>query len=115
VKEFGDLVRERRHEMGLSLQQLKIQLLEQKDLRVSRTFLNFLETGKKKPPYDLAIALASVLGINVKEALRAAYSARAKYDRDRERGYLQRALEDNKLSNVKLEEIVTQRETDFTE
>lgn len=111
MSDFGILLSNRRNEMGLSLEHLQRRLWEQKKIRVSRTFLNFLENGKKKPPYDLAVVLAEVLSINTKEILRAAYHARTKYDRDREKGYLQKALENNNLGDIKLEEIVTQLET----
>ena len=112
MADFGMLLSSKRNEAGLSLQQLQEELWRQKELKVSRSFLNILEKGNKKPPYDLTIALAVVLDIDVKEALRAAYFTRVTYDYKREQAYLQKALERNKLTSIKLDKIAKQPEID---
>ena len=106
MESFADLMREKRQEKGISFRALQKELLNQKGLKVSSTFLNFLERERKKPPYDVVFGLAEVLDIDTKRAFRTAYCSRTEHDRERERGNLLKALKKIGLTDLDIDEIL---------
>jgi transcriptional regulator with XRE-family HTH domain len=56
--EFGDRVRARRQELGLSQEALAL------DARINRTYIASLEAGRRNPSLDLIVRLARGLDID---------------------------------------------------
>lgn len=73
---------------------------------VSRSFINLVEMEKRKPTYEIVLGIANELGINQKEALRAAYLARQDFDKKREAEYLSRLIEKKKIKDIEVRDII---------
>ena len=56
--EFGDRVRERRHELGWSQEQLALKA------SINRTYIASLESGRRNPSLDLIARLAAAMKID---------------------------------------------------
>jgi transcriptional regulator with XRE-family HTH domain len=59
--EFGDRVRQRRHELGWSQEQLALKA------DINRTYIASLESGRRNPSLDLIARLAAALKIDAGE------------------------------------------------
>ena len=105
MEKFSELIHMRREQLGLSLRDLEKRLKEE-GVDLSKTFLIFLEREKKKPTYDTAFVLAKVLDIDVEKALKAAYRARADFDKERERDNLARFISNHGLTGLDAEKIL---------
>jgi DNA-binding XRE family transcriptional regulator len=92
--------------MNLSIRALENRLKEQEKVGVSKTFLIFLENEQKKPTYDIAYALARALDLDVEKTLRAAYKARADFDKKKERKNLVGFILRMELKHLNSEEIM---------
>lgn len=105
METFAELIVNRRQELGLSVRELA-KLLNEKGYSVSFPFINFIETERKKPSYNLAYALADVLDIDLREALTKAYRARMEHDRQLERDYIDKLIEDKAITGIAADEII---------
>jgi len=105
MKDFAEIIREARKARGHSIRSLEKALLDNQRVHASRSFINLMETRKRKPTYEIAYALSQELGIDTKVALRAAYLARAEFDRQREKEYLLKLKKKRRLSDLDIEYI----------
>lgn len=105
MERFSELIHSRREELGLSLRDLEKRMKE-RGVDLSKTFLVFLENERKKPTYNTAYALAKALNIDVEKALKAAYRARADFDRKKERESLEKFIKLNGLLGLDVEKIL---------
>ncbi len=80
MKPFSQLIREKRLEKGYSMDKLCRIVQEEEGLKISKSLLNFLEKGQRVPTYEVAYGLAKALGIDVNQAISAAYLARVERD-----------------------------------
>lgn len=99
---FPDIVRKRRKEKGITIRALADEISKRPGVNVSRSHLNFVETGRHLPSYEVAVALAQALEIDEVKALRAAYKARVEYFKNRENDYLEKFLKENKRLNIEV-------------
>lgn len=105
MERFSELIRSRREKLGLSLRDLEKRMKE-RGMDLSKTFLFFLENERKKPTYNAAYALAKALDIDVEKALKAAYRARADFDRKKEKESMEKFIKLNGLSGLDVEKIL---------
>ena len=105
MNSFSELIRLKRQEKGYSMRTLS-RLLEEEGVKASRTIINFVEKGIRPPTFELAYGLSKVLDIDIVEALRAAYLARAEHNLGRERDYLDKLIRARKLRGVEVDDIV---------
>lgn len=105
MKNFGELIREKRQEKGHTIRSLEKALLENQGVNASNSYITLIEKGRRKPTYEIAYAMAKELGITPKTALRAAYQARANFDKNREKEYLLILKVKKKLANLNIEDI----------
>jgi transcriptional regulator with XRE-family HTH domain len=91
----------------LTVRVLESLLKERGDHKVSRTYISLLETGKRKPTYEVAYALSEVLGIDVQTALASAFQARRDFDLAREKRDLQDLAKRKKLKGVDIDLIIS--------
>jgi len=103
---FSELIRLNRQEKGYSMRTLSKLLEEKEGIKASRTVINFVEKGIRPPTFELAYGLSRVLDIEITEALRAAYLARAEHNHGREKEYLTKIIRERKLREVDIEDIV---------
>lgn len=92
---FGEMVRKKRREKGLSVRAL-VDACSERGVRISRSSINFLEMGKNLPTYSVAFSVAEVLGIDPEKALKAVFKQRVEHLREREKSYLEEFLRENK-------------------
>jgi transcriptional regulator with XRE-family HTH domain len=69
---FGDRVRQRRHELGLSQEALAHRA------HLNRTYIGSLETGERNPSLDLIARLAKALGCDAADLVKGAQSVRGR-------------------------------------
>lgn len=105
MERFSELIHSRREQLGLSLRDLEKRLKDE-GVNLSKTFLIFLEKERKKPTFAIAYALSRALDIDPEKALKAAYRARADFDKNRDRDSLTRFISDNGLTGLDLENIL---------
>lgn len=105
MEKFSELIHKRREQLGLSLRDLEKRLKEE-EVDLSKTFLIFLEKERKKPTFDIAYALARALDTDVEKVLKAAYRARADFDKKRERDSLERLISSKGLTGLDTEKIL---------
>jgi transcriptional regulator with XRE-family HTH domain len=85
MKEFSDLLREKREEKGLTVRALERLLSERsRDSSISRTLISYLETRDRVPTYEVAYAIAEALEIDPIEAIEAACISRLKHGNEKE-------------------------------
>lgn len=106
MENFSELVLRKRQEKGYSMRTLSRLLDEEEGVKASRTIINFVEKGIRPPTFELAYGLSRVLDIDITEALRSAYLARAEHNHGREKDYLTRIIRERKLHGVDIEDIV---------
>lgn len=106
MKKFGQLIRDGRRENKHTIRSLEKALRDNQKVHASRSFINLVEMGKRKPTYEIAYAIATELGIDSKTALRAAYLARADFDRSREKGNMKRLINQKNISGFSADDIV---------
>jgi|SRR5450759_3143144 len=106
MKSFDQLIRDKRREKQHTIRSLEKALWENQGVHASRSLINLMEMGKRKPTYEIAFALADELGIDSKTALRAAYLARVAFDENREKGYLAKLIYEKKIAGFDIEDIV---------
>jgi transcriptional regulator with XRE-family HTH domain len=105
---YPGLLRKARERAGLSTRQLQADL-EAKGVRASVTFVNQIENAKTKPPFDFVYSAAELTGLQVEEALRAAFVFRVQWCVDRERETLRSLAKDKGLSEEVVEKITSLR------
>lgn len=103
---FGETVRKKRREKGMSVRTLAEECSKYAGAGVSRSSINFLEIGKNLPTYNVAAVLAEVLGIDIEKALREVYKERVEHYKEREKNYLSEYLNENKKISVDSEKII---------
>jgi transcriptional regulator with XRE-family HTH domain len=106
MKRFDQLIKDKRKEKQHTIRSLEKSLWENQGVHASRSFINLMEMGKRKPTYEIAFALADELGIDCKTALRAAYLARVDFDKNREKGYMARLINQRKITGFDVDDIV---------
>lgn len=106
METFAETIKNKRRAKGLSTRALERALAENQNLRLSRSFINYIENEKKKPTFEIAYALAQELGINTTKALKLAYRARADFDRNRERESLEKFLTERNLKGISINGII---------
>lgn len=104
MERFSELIHSRREQLGLSLRDLEKRLKDE-GVNLSKTFLIFLEKEKKKPTFAIAYALARALEIDPEKALKAAYRARADFDKKRDGEKLAELLVEKGLTEINPESI----------
>lgn len=87
------------------MRKLQKELVEAQGVRVSYSFLGAIEKGRRVPSYDLACALALVLSIDPKKALKAAHTSRIENDKRREAEYIDNTIRKWGLSGLSTDEI----------
>ena len=102
---FGDLVRKKRREKGISVRVLSEAISKRAGANASRSNISFIETGRNLPTYGVALALAQELGIDPEKALRAAFQDRVSHYKQREKGYLEEFFGENKSVKIDVERI----------
>jgi transcriptional regulator with XRE-family HTH domain len=93
---FGELVRKKRHERGISVRLLSEAISAHAGFSVSRSQINFIEIGKNLPTYRVALALAEELQIDTDKALRATFKDRVRHYTEREEKYFKEFLNENR-------------------
>jgi len=106
LEKFSELIKRRRLEKNLTMRALEAKLKEAGVDNISRSYINLLEKEKKSPTYDVAKALATILDIEIVEAMRAAYHARMARDKQRERRYLESFIKNSGLSDLDIDELI---------
>jgi len=81
---FSELIKSARAKKNLSVRDLEKHVFSITGVRVSRTYISFLEIEKRKPTYEVAFALAEALGLEVDLTLASAFQARREHDFNRE-------------------------------
>lgn len=102
---FGEMVRKRRRDRGLSVIDLADAISKRAGANVSRSHINFIEIGRNLPTYRAAIALAEELDIDPEKALKSTFKDRVEHYRARERDYLEEFLRENKTVRVDIDRI----------
>ena len=97
---FGELVRKKRHEQGISVRLLSEAISAHAGFSVSRSQINFIEIGKNLPTYRVALALAEELQIDTDKALRAAFKDRVQHYTEREEKYFREFLNENRRLKI---------------
>jgi transcriptional regulator with XRE-family HTH domain len=105
---FPELLKSARQSAGLSTRQLKAEL-EARGVRASVTLINQIENANMKPTFDFAYAAAEASGLQVEEALRAAFLFRIRWCVDREREALRSLARDKGLVPDAVERITSLR------
>jgi transcriptional regulator with XRE-family HTH domain len=105
VESFAELIKRKRLEKGLTMRGLEDELRKGGAENISRSLINLMEKNLRRPSYEVAYNLAKVLNIDTKEALRAAYRARADHDRKREETYLRDFIEGNSITGLDVFEL----------
>ena len=105
METFASLFARSRSGTSWSLRKLQGELTARHGINASYSYLGSLEKGRRVPSYDLATALAMILGINVKRALKAAYSSRLESDKRREENYIERTIRKRGLADLSVDEI----------
>lgn len=105
METFSSLFEKSRRGTSWSLRKLQHELAEAHGIKVSYSFLGAIEKGRRAPSYDLACALATVLGIDIKKALKAAYNSRMENDKRRESKYIEKTIRKWGLSELSADEI----------
>jgi transcriptional regulator with XRE-family HTH domain len=105
---FSELLKNARQRAGLSTRQLKDEL-EARDVRASVTLINQIENAKIKPTFDFAYSAAESTGLQVEEALRAAFLFRVRWCVDCEREALRSLAGDKGLLPDAVERITSLR------
>lgn len=106
MKEFSQLIRDKREKLGFSMDYVCLAALEREGYKISKSLLNFYENGKRVPTYEAAYVLAKVLELEIKRTLRAAYAARIKFDMEKEKSYVEILVLEKDLKDIQPEEIV---------
>lgn len=106
MENFSNLVFKKRQEKGYSMRTVSRLLEEKEGVKASRTIINFVEKGTRPPTFDLAYGLSKVLDIDVTEALKAAYAARAEHNLGREKDYLEKMIREKKIPGVSIKDIM---------
>ena len=109
METFSSLLEKSRRGTTWSLRKLQNELAEAHGIKVSYSFLGAIEKGRRAPSYDLACALATVLGIDIKQALKAANNSRIENDKRRESRYIEKTLKKWGLSEISTEEITDRK------
>jgi transcriptional regulator with XRE-family HTH domain len=105
METFSSLFEKSRCGTSWSLRKLQNELAEAHGIKVSYSFLGAIEKGRRAPSYELACALATVLGIDVKQALKAAHNSRMENDKRRESKYIEKTIKKCGLSDISADEI----------
>jgi transcriptional regulator with XRE-family HTH domain len=105
MNSFSELIRLKRQEKGYSMRTLS-RLLEEEGVKASRTIINFVEKGLRPPTFELAYGLSKVLDIDIVEALRTAYLARAEHNLGREKDYLEKLIREKKIRGIGMDDVV---------
>lgn len=109
METFSSLFEKSRRGTSWSLRKLQYELVETHGIKVSYSFLGAIEKGRRAPSYDLTCALATVLGIDIKRALKAAHNSRMENDRRRESKYIEKAIEKWGFSEISADEITNRK------
>jgi transcriptional regulator with XRE-family HTH domain len=107
MESFASLFEKSRRGTSWSFRKLQAELAQVHGIKVSYSFLGAIEKGRRVPSYDLACALAMVLGIDIKKALKAAHVSRMEKDRRRESEYIENAIRKWGLSELSTEEVIS--------
>lgn len=105
METFSSLFEKSRCGTSWSLRKLQHELAEAYGIKVSYSFLGAIEKGRRVPSYDLACALAMVLGIDIKKALKAAHVSRIENDERRESEYIEMTIKKWGLSGLSTDEV----------
>ena len=105
METFSSLFEKSRRETSWSLRKLQNELAKSHGVKVSYSYLGAIEKGRRVPSYDLACSLAMVLGIDIKQALRATYKSRMKTNQRREREYIEKTITKWRLSSISINEV----------
>lgn len=109
MEDFSELIKDKRLEKKYTMRGLEAALREKGVENISRSYINLLEKGRKRPTYEVAFALATILGIDPEKAITTAYRARIEHDKGRERKYLECFLSENGLERIDVEKVLKGR------
>ena len=105
METFSSLFGKSRCGTSWSLRKLQNELAESYGIKVSYSFLGAIEKGRRVPSYDLACALALILGIGTKQALKAAHHSRMEKDKRRESEYIENTIRKWGLKGLSTDEV----------
>lgn len=106
MREFSELIKAKRMELGLSMDSVCRIALEKTGYKISKSLLNFLEKGQRVPTYEVAYALAIALGLEIEQTIIAAYDARILSNKEKERRFIRKLVDKRSLKGVDPEIIV---------
>ena len=108
MKDFYELVRDKRSELGLSVRDIERATRESPGSDVSRTMVSFMERGTRKPSYETALAITEALDIDLKTGLLHIFQTRLCYELANEKKQIKRILEDaGQMGRIDFEEIIS--------
>lgn len=106
MEKFSELIKRNRQLKGLTMRQLEEDLKKTGANNISRSLINLLEKDMRRPSYDVAYQLARILEIDIEEALRAAYRARADHDKKREESYLKKLIVEKEIESLDVKRVM---------
>jgi len=104
VDEFPEMLRKARQDANLSVRQLKSKM-DAGGQKVSITSINFIENERMKSTYTFAYDAAEATGLQVEDALRAAFLYRVQWCIDREKSKVRALARPRGLSPEVVERI----------
>jgi transcriptional regulator with XRE-family HTH domain len=112
VDSFPEVLKKARKDAGMSIRQLKSRM-EEAGVPVSITNISFIENGKVKPTYSFVCDAAEATGIDLEQALRAAFLFRLKWSVGKEIAEILAIAEKRKLSEDQIKRVTATKASDL--